>query len=79
MNNIDIDDIDLYPIESSTGGSKVGRYSFIGCNPYKVVTTTSPDDDPLVLIEESLKDVRYVSYGDLPYFTGGAVGYVYMY
>lgn len=62
--------------ESSTGGSKVGRYSFIGRSPGDVIVTTSSTEDPLVALEKRLGGIRYVPHGDLPYFTGGAVGCV---
>jgi len=75
-------------LESVEGGEHVGRYSFLGKDPFLVVrgrndkttieqagtTTTRPD--PLI---ETLRDLMtefsspYVP--DLPRFTGGAVGY----
>jgi anthranilate synthase component 1 len=61
--------------ESSTGGSKVGRYSFIGRSPGDIITTSSPTEDPLIGLERRLRGIRYVPHSDLPYFTGGAVGY----
>eukprot|EP00124_Ichthyophonus_hoferi_P003660 Ihof_evm2s332 gene=Ihof_evmTU2s332 len=61
-------------LESSTGGEKVGRYSFIGFNPYKLITIN--DSDPLIDIEKELSHINYVSSRDLPYLTGGVVGYV---
>ncbi len=75
--------------ESVVGGEKVGRYSFLGSDPFlqidaygrRVVITqegkqTEYDvEDPLAELEELLKKFRAVRVPGLPRFSGGAVGY----
>lgn len=75
--------------ESVVGGEKVGRYSFLGDNPFmkieafaNSVIVTEGDatreyiaDDPLKELEELLDRYRAVHLAELPRFCGGAVGY----
>ena len=64
-------------LESVEGGERLGRYSFIGTDPYKVLTTRGEDKtDPLPLIAEELKKYKIVPISGLPKFSGGAVGYL---
>jgi anthranilate synthase component 1 len=63
-------------LESVEGGENVSRYSFIGCNPRKVLSAKPGDADPLKLIEAELAGYRPVPVPGLPPFTGGAVGYL---
>ncbi|KAL2128518.1 hypothetical protein VTI74DRAFT_9078 [Chaetomium olivicolor] len=69
-------------LESATGSTEtVGRYSFIGANPRKVLATgPSYQDvgDPLRALEQQLGKDRVVSIPSLklPSLTGGAVGYI---
>ena len=78
--------------ESVVGGEQVSRFSFVGCNPQKIITCwhnetiiiqngketkkipTPPD--PLKIVEEEMKDIRYLGFEDETRFSGGAVGYV---
>lgn len=65
--------------ESVSGNEKIGRYSFIGCDPYKILKTGPTEEvqgDPLLPIEEYLSQIRFLAVPGLPAFTGGAVGYV---
>ncbi|KAJ3085644.1 hypothetical protein HK102_013972, partial [Quaeritorhiza haematococci] len=66
--------------ESVAGGEKIGRYSFIGAAPYKILTAGHNGDiqgDPLSVLEKELADFKYVPMpGVEKMFTGGAVGYV---
>ncbi|CAO3613869.1 unnamed protein product [Cunninghamella echinulata] len=65
--------------ESVAGGENIGRYSFIGADPYKLLKIGQDqaiNGDPLKAIENELKPIRYVKIPDLPSFTGGAVGYI---
>ncbi|KAI9097063.1 ADC synthase [Phlyctochytrium arcticum] len=65
--------------ESVTGGEKIGRYSFLGASPYKVIRTGEKEQvqgDPLLFIENEMKQVKYVRVPGLPEFTGGAIGYI---
>ncbi|MBU2609163.1 MAG: anthranilate synthase component I [Chloroflexi bacterium] len=64
-------------LESVEGGQRLARYSFIGTDPYRVLTTRGEDKtDPLPLIEEELNKYQVVQVADLPRFCGGAVGYL---
>lgn len=60
--------------ESVLGGEHVGRYSFIGTDPLKILQAT--DCDPLEEIENELAKWTAVAVPGLPDFTGGAVGYI---
>ena len=78
--------------ESIEGGERLGRYTFIGFSPRKILTawpdrtiidypdgqteTIPTPKDPLQLIEEELKPCRPVTLPGMPPFMGGAVGYV---
>ncbi|KAJ2077591.1 anthranilate synthase component 1, partial [Coemansia sp. S142-1] len=68
-------------LESAVGGETIGRYSFIGANPYKVTKTGTKEGvqcDPLIPLEKELNSVRYVQVPGLPRgsATGGAFGYI---
>ena len=75
--------------ESVVGGERVGRFSFLGADPFlqfaayenEVVLTTGVEvrrysvDDPLKELERQLGPLRSVDLAELPRFCGGAVGY----
>jgi len=64
-------------LESVEGGQRLARYSFIGTDPYRVLTTRGEDKtDPLPLIAEEMNKYQIVPLDDLPRFCGGAVGYL---
>jgi len=64
-------------LESVEGGEQLARYSFIGTEPYRVLTTRGEDKtDPLPLIAEELSKYKIVPVSGLPKFCGGAVGYL---
>src|SRR5688572_7442533 len=63
-------------LESVEGGENVSRYSFIGCNPHKILQAAPGDADPLALLQKELANYQPVSVPGLPPFTGGAVGYL---
>lgn len=64
-------------LESVEGGERLARYSFIGTEPYQVVTTAAGDKtDPLIAISKEMKQHQVVEIGGLPKFCGGAVGYL---
>jgi anthranilate synthase component 1 len=64
-------------LESVEGGEKVARYSFIGTEPYRVLSTREGDKtDPLNLNAEEMAKHRLVPASGLPDFGGGAVGYL---
>tara|TARA_B100000959_G_C14984979_1_gene625164 strand:+ start:1129 stop:2619 length:1491 start_codon:yes stop_codon:yes gene_type:complete len=78
--------------ESVVGGEQVSRYSFVGCNPSKVIIVQGKEafirqrdgtinafpvpDDPLTLVEEELAACQPALPSDMPRFSGGAVGYL---
>jgi len=63
-------------LESVEGGQRLARYSFIGTEPYRVLSTGKDGINPLPLIARELQQYRMVRLGDLPRFCGGAVGYL---
>jgi anthranilate synthase component 1 len=63
-------------LESVEGGERLGRYSFIGTEPYRVEALEHADGDPLTVIEDELGRFRSVPVPGLPRFHGGAVGYL---
>ena len=79
-------------LESVVGGQQVSRYSFVGCDPRKVIAcgenetvvtmrdgsrkTFPTPADPLEIVEDEMKGIRYAQLDDLPRFSGGAVGYI---
>ncbi len=64
-------------LESVEGGERLARYSFIGTEPYKVLTTKGEDKiDPLPYIAQELNKYKIVPVSGLPRFSGGAVGYL---
>ncbi len=69
-----------YLLESVEGGERLGRYSFIGANPYRIITTGPGQQygevDPLTLVEEEMSRHKLIPVDGLPGFHGGAVGYV---
>ena len=63
-------------LESVEGGERLGRYSFIGAEPYRVLECSEADGDPLAVIDEELSRFEPVEGAGLPRFHGGAVGYL---
>jgi len=64
-------------LESVEGGERLARYSFIGTEPYRLLTTRPEDrTDSLPLVAEELRKYRLAPVSDLPKFCGGAVGYL---
>ncbi|MBI2836151.1 MAG: anthranilate synthase component I [Chloroflexi bacterium] len=64
-------------LESVEGGERLARYSFIGTDPYRVLTIRGEDKtDPLPLVAEELAKHHLVPVSGLPKFSGGAVGYL---
>jgi anthranilate synthase component 1 len=63
-------------LESADRGQQVGRYSFIGVRPRKVVRWSLADGgDPYALAEQEVRAFDQAAWPDAPPFTGGAVGY----
>ncbi len=69
-----------YLLESVSGGERLGRYSFIGTNPYKVIKTGKGQEfgevDPLTLVQSEMDQFQLVPVPGLPKFHGGGVGYL---
>ena len=68
-------------LESVEGGEAIARYSFLGRDPAELVRATiggdaAPEGDPLRTLRQAMAGYRPVRMGDLPRFTGGAVGYL---
>jgi len=64
-------------LESVEGGERLARYSFIGTEPYRLLTVKGEDKvQPLSLISEELSRYRVIPVSGLPRFCGGAVGYL---
>jgi anthranilate synthase component 1 len=67
-------------LESVAGGERLGRYSFIGTEPYHVIRTgpgqPGGEVDPLRLVQAEMDQYRLVPIANLPRFHGGAVGYL---
>ncbi len=62
-------------LESAERGQQVGRYSFIGVRPRKVVRWSLGDPgDPYAIAEQEVAAFRQAPLEDLPPFAGGAVG-----
>ncbi len=63
-------------LESAEQGQRVGRYSFIGVRPRKVLRWSLGDEgDPYALAEDEVARYRQAPLSDLPPFSGGAVGF----
>lgn len=67
-------------LESVEGGERIARYSFIGTEPYEVITTGQGQEygavDPLIPVQEALARYRVVDVPEVGHFNGGAVGYL---
>jgi anthranilate synthase component 1 len=64
-------------LESAERGQQVGRYSFIGVRPRKVVRWSLGDEpaDPYGLAAEEVGNIRQAPWPEMPPFAGGAVGF----
>ena len=64
-------------LESVEGGEQAASYSFIGTEPYQVLSTREEDKtDPLHLIAKEMNRHKLAPASGLPDFCGGAVGYL---
>ena len=76
--------------ESVVGGERIGRYSFVGSNPFLTLTATGSNvvieeiggekreftsEDPLKDLDTQVAQYRSASLPALPRFCGGAVGF----
>jgi len=64
-------------LESVEGGQRLARYSFIGTEPYRVLTTRSDDGiDPFDSLAAAMGEFKVAHIPGLPRLCGGAVGYL---
>lgn len=64
-------------LESVEGGQRLARYSFIGTEPYRVVSTRCGEGaDPLSGLSEAMSECEVARVPGLPRLCGGAVGYL---
>ncbi|MFA5097758.1 MAG: anthranilate synthase component I [Candidatus Margulisiibacteriota bacterium] len=79
-------------LESVEGGQNVGRYSFLGCEPYMLFQSKNDEiritafdkkkrtevlkGDPFEVLKKLMKEHRPMKVEGLPRFHGGAVGYI---
>jgi len=63
-------------LESAEQGQKVGRWSFIGWRPRRVLRWSLKDGgDPYAIAGQAVSEHRQAPVGGLPPFAGGAVGF----
>ncbi|WP_027340838.1 aminodeoxychorismate synthase component I [Halonatronum saccharophilum] len=68
------DDSDSFILDSSLHND-LGRYSFIGANPFKVLKFKDEETNPLEELRSELNKYKVDNHTELP-FIGGAVGYL---
>lgn len=66
---------DSFILDSAMDKEKLGRYSFISSQPFKVLKYKDTDENPLEILKEELNKYRVTNDTNLP-FIGGAVGYL---
>ena len=69
------DEKDSFILDSAMDKNKLGRYSFISSNPFKVLKYKDSKENPLNFLQEELRNYKVKNDTHLP-FIGGAVGYL---
>lgn len=69
------DEKDSFILDSAMDPKKLGRYSFIGSNPFKVLKYKNSENNPLDNLQIELDKYKVENNTHLP-FIGGAVGYL---
>lgn len=69
------DEKDSFILDSHMDFENLGRYSFIGFNPFKIIKFKNDKENPLDCLDKELKKYKIKNNTDLP-FIGGAVGYL---
>ena len=69
------DEDNSFILDSAMDAKKLGRYSFISSNPFKVLKYKESDEDPLDKLKLELEKYEVNNDSHLP-FIGGAVGYL---
>ena len=67
-------DESLFLLESVSGGENRGRYSYLGIDPYAIVTENK-GENPLPALREKVCGRKFVPAPELPSLQGGAIGY----
>ena len=62
-------------LDSAMDADKLGRYTFISANPFKIIKYKNLNEDPFDKFQEELNKYRTENKTHLP-FTGGAVGFL---
>ncbi|MDB0441591.1 aminodeoxychorismate synthase, component I [Clostridioides difficile] len=65
---------DSFILDSAMDKEKLGRYSFISSQPFKVLRYKNTDENPLESLKKALDKYKVTNETSLP-FIGGAVGY----
>lgn len=65
----------VFLLESVAGGERLGRYSYLGVDPYAVVTA-APGEPPLAQVKAALNARPFAPAPELPPLQGGAIGYL---
>ena len=68
-------DDSVFLLESVAGGENPGRYSYLGVDPYAVVTV-APGEAPLAQVKAALAARPFAPAPELPSLQGGAIGYL---
>ena len=63
-------------LESVEQGERLGRYSFLGSSPRRILQGMADKADPFKKLKDTLKAFRFVKVEGLPRFCGGLVGYL---
>lgn len=66
---------DSFILDSAMDKEKLGRYSFISSQPFKVLRYKNTDENPLENLKKELDKYKVTNETNLP-FIGGAVGYL---
>ncbi|MEG0051084.1 MAG: aminodeoxychorismate synthase component I [Terrisporobacter sp.] len=69
------DEKDSFILDSAMDKEKLGRYSFISSNPFKILKYKASEENPLNYLEKELSKYKVENNTHLP-FIGGAVGYL---
>lgn len=69
------DENNSFILDSSMDKEKLGRYTFISSNPFKILKYKNSSENPLDNLQQELKKYRVKNNTNLP-FVGGAVGYL---
>ncbi|MEG1311936.1 MAG: aminodeoxychorismate synthase component I [Romboutsia sp.] len=69
------DDKDSFILDSAMDSKKLGRYSFISSNPFRVIKYKNSKNNPLDNLQYELDKYKVENNTHLP-FIGGAVGYL---